>query len=86
MQEERKQSWCRLVSGFIIFPSTLVFEAYQNKVLWATQLSLLSSWLTVIIVARSVAGLIPIVMQLIFCFALMDEQAYLPQHKILIIF
>ena len=41
---------------------------------------------TVIIVARSVVVLIPIVMQLIFCFALMDEQAYLLQHKILIIF
>ena len=41
---------------------------------------------TVIIVAPSVVVLIPIVMQLIFCFALMDEQAYLLQHKILIIF
>lgn len=41
---------------------------------------------TVIIMAQSVVVLIPIVMQLIFCFALMDEQAYLPQHKILIIF
>lgn len=41
---------------------------------------------TAIIVAWGVIVLIPIVMQLIFRFALMDEQAYLLQHKILIIF
>lgn len=44
-----------------------------------------SAAVTVIAVAPNTVVLIPIVMQLIFHFALMDEQAYLLQHKILII-
>lgn len=44
-----------------------------------------SAAVTVIAVAPNTVVLIPIVMQLIFCFALMDGQAYLLQHKILII-
>lgn len=44
-----------------------------------------STAVTLVAIAPNTVVLIPIVLQLIFCFALMDEQAYLLQHKILII-
>lgn len=44
-----------------------------------------STAVTVIIVALNTVVLISIVMQLVFCFSLMGEQASLLQHKILII-
>lgn len=70
-----------LIRSLIIFSSILGFE-----VLKLTEAKYVGSTaVTLVAVALNAVLLIPIVLQLIFYFALMDEQAYLLQHKILII-